>query len=216
MKVLLFSSLFPSSVRPIHGIFVETRLRELLKTGEVEAKVVAPVPWFPLKGSRWGEYAQFAATPRFEHRNGLDVHHPRYLLLPKVGMNMAPASIARAAWPAVDDDDRRRAFTDTAIDPRPDLAAFDRDAVFGGGDRPVCGGVGGKGSGLRQNRNWQRQDRQRCKNSGLHEKISSALAGVISLRSRTRHRLCRKAKAAQAARPLSASSVQMSPSPGRR
>ncbi len=47
MKVLLFSSLFPSSVRPVHGIFVETRLRELLKTGAVQAKVVAPVPWFP-------------------------------------------------------------------------------------------------------------------------------------------------------------------------
>ena len=31
IKVLLFSSLFPSSVRPIHGIFVETRLRELVR-----------------------------------------------------------------------------------------------------------------------------------------------------------------------------------------
>ena len=41
IKVLLFSSLFPSSVRPIHGIFVETRLRELVKSGQVEAKVVA-------------------------------------------------------------------------------------------------------------------------------------------------------------------------------
>ena len=47
MKILLFSSLYPSAVRPIHGIFVETRLRELLKTGQVHAKVVAPVPWFP-------------------------------------------------------------------------------------------------------------------------------------------------------------------------
>ena len=94
MKVLLFSSLYPSTVRPIHGIFVETRLRELLKTGQVQTKVVAPVPWFPSKSPRFGEYAQFAATPRFEHRNGLDVHHPRYLLLPKVGMNLAPYTMA--------------------------------------------------------------------------------------------------------------------------
>lgn len=97
MKVLLFSSLYPSAVRPIHGIFVETRLRELLKTGQVQAKVVAPVPWFPFKAKRFGEYAQFAATPRFETRNGVEVHHPRYLLLPKVGMNLAPYAMALGA-----------------------------------------------------------------------------------------------------------------------
>lgn len=97
MKVLLFSSLYPSAVRPIHGIFVETRLRELLKTGQVQARVVAPVPWFPFKSQRFGEYAQFAATPRFETRNGVEVYHPRYLLLPKVGMNLAPCAMALGA-----------------------------------------------------------------------------------------------------------------------
>ena len=101
IRTLLFSSLYPSTVRPIHGIFVETRLRELLKTGQVQAKVVAPVPWFPSKSPRFGEYAQFAATPRFEHRNGLDVHHPRYLLLPKVGMNLAPYTMALGALSTV-------------------------------------------------------------------------------------------------------------------
>jgi teichuronic acid biosynthesis glycosyltransferase TuaC len=101
MKILLFSSLYPSAVRPIHGIFVETRLRELLKTGQVEAKVVAPVPWFPSTAKRFGEYAQFAATPRHEQRNGLEVHHPRYLLLPKVGMNLAPYTMALGALATV-------------------------------------------------------------------------------------------------------------------
>jgi glycosyltransferase involved in cell wall biosynthesis len=101
IRTLLFSTLYPSAVRPSHGIFVETRLRELLKTGEVETRVIAPVPWFPLTGERFGEYGQFAATPREDTRHGIHVQYPRYLLLPKVGMNMAPASIARAAWPAV-------------------------------------------------------------------------------------------------------------------
>ncbi|AOF85725.1 glycosyl transferase 4-like family protein [Hydrogenophaga sp. RAC07] len=101
MKILLFSSLYPSSTRPIHGIFVETRLRELLKTGQVEAKVVAPVPWFPSTSKSFGEYAQFAATPRQEQRNGLEVHHPRYLLLPKVGMNLAPYTMALGALATV-------------------------------------------------------------------------------------------------------------------
>jgi len=101
VKILLFSSLYPSAVRPIHGIFVETRLRELLKTGEVQAKVVAPVPWFPSTAKRFGEYAQFAATPRFEKRNGIDVFHPRYALLPKVGMNSAPYTMALGALATV-------------------------------------------------------------------------------------------------------------------
>ncbi|APW40642.1 glycosyl transferase family 1 [Rhodoferax koreense] len=97
MRLLLFSSLFPSSQRPIHGIFVETRLRELMKTGQVEARVVAPVPWFPSTSPRFGDYALFAATPRFEQRNGLEVHHPRYLLAPKVGMSTAPYTMALGA-----------------------------------------------------------------------------------------------------------------------
>jgi len=101
LRVLLFSSLFPSEARPIHGIFVETRLRELVKTGQVQARVVAPVPWFPSTAPRFGEYARFAATPRREERNGLAVYHPRYLLLPKIGMNLAPFAMALGALPVI-------------------------------------------------------------------------------------------------------------------
>lgn len=101
IRTLLFSTLFPSAVRPVHGIFVETRLRELLKCGEVETKVVAPVPWFPFKHKRFGEYAKFAATPKFETRNEIDIWHPRYFLPPKIGMNIAPHTIARAALPLI-------------------------------------------------------------------------------------------------------------------
>lgn len=97
IRVLLFSSLYPSSVRPIHGIFVETRLRELLKSGEVDAKVIAPVPWFPLRSERFGEYHLYATTPRHEERNNVEVFHPRYFLPPKVGMNVAPFTMALGA-----------------------------------------------------------------------------------------------------------------------
>ncbi len=101
LRVLTFSTLFPSSVRPTHGIFVETRLRELLKSGQVESRVIAPVPWFPSNDPRWGDYAKFAATPVREQRNGIDVRHPRYLLLPKVGMTSAPLTMALGARAAV-------------------------------------------------------------------------------------------------------------------
>lgn len=97
MKILLFSSLYPSSVRPSHGIFVETRLRELLKTGRVDVRVVAPVPWFPWGHERFGEYGRFARTPECEVHHGIEVHHPRYPLMPRFGMTLAPLSMALGA-----------------------------------------------------------------------------------------------------------------------
>lgn len=77
-------------MQPAHGVFVENRLRHLIAAGNVEAHVVAPVPWFPFKADMFGHYAEFAKVPRIEQRHGLTVHHPRYPLIPKVGTNLAP------------------------------------------------------------------------------------------------------------------------------
>lgn len=101
LRTLLFSTLYPSAERPVHGIFVETRLRELLKTGEVDTRVVAPVPWFPGTHPRWGERAAMARTPRRELRHGIEVLHPRYPLIPKFGMTLAPLLLAAAARPVL-------------------------------------------------------------------------------------------------------------------
>jgi glycosyltransferase involved in cell wall biosynthesis len=101
IRLLTFSTLYPSSVRPGHGIFVETRLRELVSSGKVEARVVAPVPWFFSTHPRFGEYARMARTPQRESFNGFDVQHPRYFLPPKVGMNIAPFTMAMGAKPAI-------------------------------------------------------------------------------------------------------------------
>lgn len=90
MRVLTFSTLFPNAIQPTHGIFVENRLRQLVRTGQVSAHVIAPVPWFPFRQKYFGKYADFANIPEIETRHGLMVHHPRYLLIPKVGMNVAP------------------------------------------------------------------------------------------------------------------------------
>lgn len=101
IRTLLFSTLYPSSVRPGHGIFVETRLRELLAAGGVETRVIAPVPWFFSTHPRYGEHARMARTPLRETRHGVDVMHPRYLLPPRVGMNVAPFLLAAGAAPAI-------------------------------------------------------------------------------------------------------------------
>lgn len=101
LRTLLFSTLYPSAVRPGHGIFVETRLRELLATGKVTTKVVAPVPWFFSKNPRFGEYGRMASIPSREQHNGIDISHPRYILLPKIGMNSAPHCMAMGALPTI-------------------------------------------------------------------------------------------------------------------
>ena len=97
IRTVLFSTLYPSSARPHHGTFVETRLQKLVASDRVTSRVVAPVPWFPSRNPRFGEYAQFAATPAHETRHGVDVVHPRYLLPPKVGMSVAPVLLALGA-----------------------------------------------------------------------------------------------------------------------
>lgn len=101
MKLLTFSTLYPHAGRPSHGIFVETRLRQLVASGQVEAKVLAPVPWFPFRHGAFGDYARHALAPSEEHRHGIEVAHPRYPLIPKIGMSVAPLLLAQAAKPAI-------------------------------------------------------------------------------------------------------------------
>jgi len=96
MKILTFTTLYPDTTRPGHGIFVENRLRHLVADGAVQSRVVAPVPWFPSTQPRFGEYASYAGVPAGEVRHGISVQHPRYLLLPKVGMTLAPYCMASA------------------------------------------------------------------------------------------------------------------------
>jgi glycosyltransferase involved in cell wall biosynthesis len=110
MKILTFSSLYPNAARPAHGIFVETRLRELLASGQVQSTVVAPVPWFPFRHPAFGAYAAQARAPRAEARNGIEVLHPRFPALPKIGMTLAPFLLYRAVRSQVERLRRERGF----------------------------------------------------------------------------------------------------------
>lgn len=101
MRILLFSTLFPNAVEPRHGIFVETRLRHLRARHAIGAHVIAPVPWFPLRGRGFGAYGRFAEIPRRALRHGVAIDHPRYPLIPKVGMGVAPGLMAQALAPFV-------------------------------------------------------------------------------------------------------------------
>jgi glycosyltransferase involved in cell wall biosynthesis len=102
MKTVTFSTLYPNLVQPRNGIFIEQRLRHLLKTGAVESHVVAPVPWFPWPQPVFGHYGDFARVPYYEERHGIPVYHPRYPLLPKVGLSSAPLMMATAVKPVLE------------------------------------------------------------------------------------------------------------------
>ncbi|MBO1081432.1 glycosyltransferase [Roseomonas haemaphysalidis] len=99
LRVLAFSTLFPNEAQPGHGVFLEHRLSALAAQPGVQLQVVAPVPYFPLRHGRFGRYARFAQVPRGGRRNGLDVTHPRYPVVPKLGMTVAPAAMALAVLP---------------------------------------------------------------------------------------------------------------------
>jgi glycosyltransferase involved in cell wall biosynthesis len=100
MKILLFSGLYPHQYEPTLGIFVENRLRHLTTTMPVEAKVIAPVPYFPFKNPVFGRYARAAAAPKVERRHGIDIYHPRFLTVPKLGMQQNASAMFRAGLKA--------------------------------------------------------------------------------------------------------------------
>jgi teichuronic acid biosynthesis glycosyltransferase TuaC len=101
IRLLTFSTLFPHEARPNHGIFVENRLRHLLASGEATSTVLAPVPWFPSRSARFGDWALNARAPAAETRHGIEIRHPRFPVIPKIGMSAAPWLLYRAMVPEV-------------------------------------------------------------------------------------------------------------------
>lgn len=97
IRLLTFTTLFPNREQPNHGIFVENRLRHLVAGGEVESTVVAPVAYFPLGARCFGDWGRAARVDRHERRHGIAIQHPRFPVVPRIGMTLAPALLAAAA-----------------------------------------------------------------------------------------------------------------------
>lgn len=100
MRLLVFTTLFPSDVERGRGTFIRSRVMALREAGAT-VRVVAPVPWFPFKKGcgRWSRAAQVSRT---RQEDGIPVHHPRGFLLPRVGMRYYGAWMARGARPVVE------------------------------------------------------------------------------------------------------------------
>lgn len=92
ISILTVSTLFPNEVQHSHGIFVESRLRKLVADGRVRAQVLAPVPWMPPL-VKYGALTPLRKVAKCTQRHGVAVAHPRYIVIPRVGMNIAPFSL---------------------------------------------------------------------------------------------------------------------------
>ncbi len=102
LRILTFTTLFPNAAQPSHGVFVENRLRHLVASGQAKSWVVAPVPWFPTALARaFVQYAPYARVPAAEVRHDLPILHPRFLVLPKIGMTAAPGLLFAGAVASV-------------------------------------------------------------------------------------------------------------------
>lgn len=101
MKLLTFTTLFPNPERRQHGIFTQTSLRHVLATSAITTKVVAPIPWFPFEAPIFGRYASMGRCADRWVNDGIDVLHPRFPVVPKVGQTIAPLLLATAMKPVL-------------------------------------------------------------------------------------------------------------------
>src|SRR5215469_12815609 len=83
LRILVYTTLFPNSVQPRAGNFVLERLRYLSQF--VDISVVAPVPYFP-SWIHFGPWRSWGRVPRSEDFGGFHTAHPRYVVIPKLGM----------------------------------------------------------------------------------------------------------------------------------
>lgn len=104
MRILTFTSLLPSSIRPYFGIFVYQRVAHLAKRGH-SVVAVAPVAYAPA----WSGKEEHR-LPQFEEFNGIPIHRPRYPLIPKISMPVQGLSMYAACLPLVRRLHRERPF----------------------------------------------------------------------------------------------------------
>lgn len=89
-NVLVVTTLYPNVIQFRHGVFVETRVKHVHQSGEINIKVIAPIPWFPFKFKYFPNYSKLVDIPRYEIRDDIEIYHPRYLVIPKIGMLLTP------------------------------------------------------------------------------------------------------------------------------
>src|SRR6185436_15429348 len=102
VRVLIMTKIFPNALEPLSSPFNRRQFAALARFCEVE--VLAAIPWFPGARAfrRWSHAGRLGSVPAEDFIDGLPVHHPRFVLLPKIGRAAAgPLYAASLALPAL-------------------------------------------------------------------------------------------------------------------
>jgi teichuronic acid biosynthesis glycosyltransferase TuaC len=101
MRVLILTKIFPNRAEPHSSPFNRQQFAALSKLCEVD--LLATIPWFPGASAfgKWSRAGRLLDVPGVETIDGLTVHHPRFVFLPRFGRGIAghlyAASLAKAA-----------------------------------------------------------------------------------------------------------------------
>jgi len=95
-RILSIATLYPNAHSPRFGTFVARQLEALTARDGWHVTVINPIGVPPVAAGRYKALAE-AAVDGVEC--GVDVHRPRFTLIPKFGARLNPAMIARAVLP---------------------------------------------------------------------------------------------------------------------
>lgn len=89
LRVLAITKIFPNAAEPLSAPFNRQQFAALATRCDLE--VLGTIPWFPGAGllGRWSSAGKLTGVPRRETIEGISVHHPRTLFVPR---------LAHAAW----------------------------------------------------------------------------------------------------------------------
>lgn len=93
-RVLSIATLYPNAHTPRFGTFVARQMEALAARGDWDVHVINPIGVPPLA---IGRYAPLAAAAVSAMEHGVQVHRPRFTLIPAVGGPFNPAMIVKAA-----------------------------------------------------------------------------------------------------------------------
>lgn len=112
VRVLVVTKVFPNELTPSEAPFNRHQFAALNRHCHVE--VLALVPWFP--GARWVgrrlPAGQLAGLPARWEVDGLEVHHPRVLYVPRIGRGLSRLTYTLSLLP---DALRRRGRVDVVL-----------------------------------------------------------------------------------------------------
>lgn len=78
--IIVITTFYPNKIHPQRAVFTENLVKSISKYCKVT--VISPVPFFP--GIKRTQQAN--KIPLIENRNGIEIHHPRFLSIPKLEM----------------------------------------------------------------------------------------------------------------------------------